>query len=318
MARPNTSPTGGIGWRNLRTGILFVGGIVLMMVLGLIIGKNTNLLTGKRTAYIFVPDIKGLTEGNLVSISGKKVGTVENMRFTTQNDTQGVVVELNIRSEYFGLISEDSRAMIKSLGVLGDKYIDIAVGRSAGYLVDGGFLNAGVDPGVEELTASALKTMNTIEEVTGRINRGEGTIGKLVSSSELSDRILKTVNNIEVMTEKLATGKGLAGKLVNDEALAARFTSIVANLTSLTDSIKNGRGTLGKLIVDDQLYNNLAALTRQSDSLLLQLSNPEGTFGRLAHDPLFYDNLNRTVISLDSLLIDLKENPGRYVRLSLF
>jgi phospholipid/cholesterol/gamma-HCH transport system substrate-binding protein len=61
-----------VQWRNLRTGILFVLVIAIMAVLALVIGKNTSALSKKVTYKIFVPDIGGLAENNLVSVAGKK------------------------------------------------------------------------------------------------------------------------------------------------------------------------------------------------------------------------------------------------------
>lgn len=318
MAPPNTSPTGGTGWRNLRTGILFFFGLLLAAWLGLFIGKNTGILSRHDKALLFVPDIKGLTEGNMVSISGKKVGTVDNMTLVQRNDTSGVLIELKIRSEYFGLITKDSKATIRAIGVLGDKYIDITLGRSREMLSDGGFLDAGIAPGLEELTESALKTMDSFEEMSAKINRGEGTIGKLISSDELSTKLLKTASNLEAATNKITTGKGLAARLVNDEELSARVSAMVTDLSDLSGSLKAGKGSLGKLMVDESFYNHLHSIAERSDSLLNRLNNPQGSIGKLSRDARLYDNLNQTIISLDSLLRDLKQNPGRYVKVSLF
>lgn len=318
MASPNTSPTGGVGWRNLRTGILFTFGIGVAAALGLFIGKNTGLLTTHDTINLFITDIKGLGEGNMVTISGKKVGVVESMFFTTRNDTMGVQVMLDVQTEFIPLIPEDSRAVIKSLGVLGDRFIDIARGRSPEHVVDGAFIEVISQPGFDELTESAITTMGSIEDFSARVNRGEGTLGKLMSSTELNDRLVRSVTNLEAVTEKLASGKGLAGRLIGDEDLANRLEMLVDNLGEVSASLKQGRGSLGKLIVDDTFYNNLVATTQKSDSLLARLNHPDGSFARLTGDSAIYFNLNHSIMSLDSLLMDLKANPGRYVRVSVF
>ncbi len=318
MASPNTSPTGGIGWRNLRTGLLFTFGVGVAAALGLFIGKNTGLLTTHKTINLFITDIKGLGEGNMVTISGKKVGVVESMFFTSRNDTMGVQVVLDVQTDFMELIPSDSRAVIKSLGVLGDRFIDIARGTSSQPVQDGAFIDVTSQPGFDELTESAITTMNSIEEFSVRINSGEGSLGKLMSSTELNDRLLKTVTNLETVTQKLVSGKGVAGKLINDEELAQRIEVLVNNLGDVSTSLKEGKGSLGKLIVDETFYDNLVTITRKSDSLLAQLSNPNGTLGKLTGDSAVYINLNHSIMSLDSLLMDLKANPGRYVKVSVF
>jgi phospholipid/cholesterol/gamma-HCH transport system substrate-binding protein len=318
MATVNTSATGGIGWRNLRTGILFVAGIILAGILGLIIGKNTSLLARHDTAYLFLSDIKGLAEGNMVAISGKKIGVVKALDFEQRIDTSGVRVTLDIVNEFFGLITSDSKATIRALGVLGDKYIEITLGRSSSKLNDGGYLAVGTEPGFDDLTSSAIKTMNTIQDLSSKINNGEGSLGKLITTNELNDRLIKTMSNIETMTNELSHGDGVLATLMNDVALAKRVASLITNLADVSSSLKEGRGSLGKLIVDESFYTNLSSLTKHTDSLFARLSTKEGTLGKFANDPAVYDNLNRSIMSLDSLLMDLKQNPDRYLTVKVF
>ncbi len=318
MATVDTSATGGIGWRNLRTGILFIGGILLAGTLGLIIGKNTSLLSRHDTAYLFLTDIRGLSEGNMVAILGKKIGVVQSMDFAERNDTAGVVVTLDIVHDFFPLIPRDSRAIVKALGVLGDKYVEISLGRSEELLQDGGYLAVAVDPGLEELTASALKTMNTIQDISTKIVSGEGTIGKLITSDELNDKLLRTAANVETVTAKLTHGDGLASRVINDPQMADRASSLITNLSDVADSLRAGRGSVGKLMMDEAFYNTLSSVMRRTDSLFAQLNSPNSTIGRLSRDDEFYKHLDHSIMSLDSLLMDFKQNPDRYVKVSVF
>ena len=318
MANVDTSPTGGIGWRNLRTGVLFVFGLGLAGTLGLIIGKNTSLLSRHDTVRLFISDIKGLSEGNMVAISGKKIGIVKRMDFAERNDSSGVVVTLDIVHDNFSLITTDSRATIRSLGVLGDKYIDITLGRSRQKFEDGGYLSVLAEPGLDELTASAIKTMNTIQDISAKINKGEGTIGKLITSNELNDKILKTAAHVEAMTNSMMNGDGLAARLIGDKQMAGHVSSLLRNLEEVSASLKAGQGTLGKFIVDESFYNNLSSVIRRSDSLFAQLNNPRSNFGKLTRDDELYKHMDHSILSLDSLLMDFKLNPDRYVKVSVF
>ncbi len=318
MAKVDTSPTGGVGWRNLRTGLLFVAGIILAGTLGLIIGKNTSILNRHDKAYLFITDIKGLAEGNMVAIAGKKIGIVKRMDFEQRIDTSGVRVTLDIVDEFFGLITKDSKATVKALGVLGDKYVDISLGHSHEKLSDGSYMAVAAEPGLEDLTASAIKTMNTIQDISQKINKGEGSFGKLITTNELNDKLVRTMTNIETMTNSIMHGGGVLATLMNDESLAKRVASLITNLSDVSSSLKEGRGTLGKFAVDESFYSNLVSLTKRTDSLFAKLSSNESTIGKLSNDPAMYDNLNRGIISLDSLLIDLKQNPGKYVTIKVF
>ncbi len=318
MAKVDTSVTGRVGWRNLRTGLLFVAGLIIAGILGLIIGKNSSLLTRHDTAYLFIASIKGLSEGNMVAISGKKIGVVKSMDFARRNDTSGVIVTLDITSDYFPLITIDSKATIKALGVLGDKFVDITLGQAPEKLAEGGYLDVVAEPGLDELTASAIETMNTIQDISQKINKGEGTLGRLLTTNELNDKLMKTASNVESITNKISNGNGLAARLINDQQMAGHVTSLITNLSDVSSSLKSGKGSLGKLIVDESFYNNLSTIVRRADSLFTRLNDPNTNIGKLTGDDAFYRHLDHSIISLDSLLMDFKQNPSRYVKVSVF
>ena len=61
------------------------------------------------------------------------------------------------------------------------------------------------------------KTFATLNEITGGVNRGEGTLGKLVKDSATADKLNKTLASLQEVTEKINEGRGSIGKLVNDE-----------------------------------------------------------------------------------------------------
>jgi phospholipid/cholesterol/gamma-HCH transport system substrate-binding protein len=329
----SSKTTGGtIRWRDLSTGILFLGGLVLVCVLGLIINKNTDILESPRVVRIFLKDTKGLSRGNSVTISGMKVGTVGDMAFTRKDGVAGVVAELEIRAEHFAMITPDAVVHVRSMGMLGDKFVDIERGEGESGVREGAWLAAGFEPGLEDLTASALATMKRVDTLTGelaettrRINSGEGTLGRLLSSNELEERLLGTVEGLREVTTRVSSGKGLLARLMNDEQMAGRVSSMMENVNSMTttvdglaSSLKEGKGSLGRLMSDETFYTNIAGLTARADSILALLSDPNGTLGRFSQDPRVYDNLNRSIVAIDSLITDLKANPGRYVKLSLF
>lgn len=309
---------GGVRWRDVRTGILFVLGVALMAVLALVIGKNTSALSKKVTYKVLVPDISGLAENNLVSVAGKKVGTVLSLDFATPNDTTiGIEITLLINQEYAYLFREGSKAMIVGRGILGDKLVAVLPGRGKP-LAPGSYLQYEPSEGLEAVLASVHHTVDSVNALLAKINRGEGTLGKLLTSEELLDRLMQTVSNLEQATAALTQGKGLVPRLLSDQTLANNVESITRNLDEVSRALKKGDGSLGKLLVDDTFYHNLNSVVQRLDTLLARLENPNGTLGKLTSDAALYRNLSSTAASLDSLLNDLRRNPSRYVTIRVF
>ncbi|MBM3421920.1 MAG: MCE family protein [Chlorobi bacterium] len=292
MKNPNS-----LKWSDLKTGIFFLFGLGFAAYLGLVIGKNSSLFTGTTTIKVLSRDVQGLAENNFVSVSGKKIGTVSKLDFVTHNDSLYVVAELKLRDEFAGLVTKDAKATIRSLGVLGDKYVDIMTGKGTP-VKSGDFIALDSEDGMAELTGGANQVLAKINELLDRLNSGKGVAGRLVSDEKMGADLAETVSSLRstsaelsTLSQKASKGNGLLPKLLNDGELA-----------------KNTEQTVSRL--------NQAA--EKTEALLARLESDQGTFGQLHSNPALYNNLNETLTSLDSLLVDLKKNPKRYVKFSVF
>jgi phospholipid/cholesterol/gamma-HCH transport system substrate-binding protein len=61
------------------------------------------------------------------------------------------------------------------------------------------------------------KTFAALSEITGGVNRGEGTLGQLVKDKTTAEKLNKTLASLEEVTQKINEGRGSIGKLVNDD-----------------------------------------------------------------------------------------------------
>jgi phospholipid/cholesterol/gamma-HCH transport system substrate-binding protein len=292
MKNPNA-----VKWSDLRTGIFFVLGLGFAAWLGLVIGKNSNLFSGVTTIRIMSRDVQSLAENNFVSISGKKIGTVSKMNFVSKHDSLYVVADLKLKHEFAGLVTKDSRATIKSLGVLGDKYVDIITGKGPP-VVDGDFIPLNTEEGMAGLTNKASEAFSKINTLLDNLNSGKGPAGRLISDEKMGKDLSETINSLKTtsvelsqLSQKAAHGEGLLPKLLNDKAMAKNTTQTIERL-------------------------NQTAL--KTEALITKLNNEKGTLGKLSSNPDLYNNLTHTLTSLDSMLVDLKKRPGRYVKFTLF
>jgi len=292
MKNPNA-----LKWSDLRTGIFFLLGLGFAAYLGLVVGKNSSLFTGVTTIKVLSRDVQGLAENNFVSVSGKKIGTVSKLDFVTNNDSLYVVAELRLRNEFAVLVTKDAKATIRSLGVLGDKYIDIITGKGP-QVKNGDFIALDAEDGMAELTGGANEALAKINLLLDKINSGKGVAGRLISDEKMGAELAETVSSLKststelsALSKKASSGNGLLPKLINDGELA-----------------KNTQETVSRL--------NRAA--EKTEALMAKLESDQGTFGQLHSNPALYNNLNETLTSLDSLLTDLKKNPKRYVKFSVF
>ncbi len=78
--------------------------------------------------------VSGLKEGAFVEIAGVKIGKVSSINL--DNDDYEALVTMSINNSV--KLQEDSIASIRTAGIIGDRYINIAPGGSDEYISPGG------------------------------------------------------------------------------------------------------------------------------------------------------------------------------------
>jgi phospholipid/cholesterol/gamma-HCH transport system substrate-binding protein len=299
-----------IGWAELRVGLLVLAGVAVLLFMLAIVGSNVKLFTPQYSLKLFVPNIEGLVNGSMVTLAGRKIGFVSDMRFGEHEGKNGVEVELKLDREFQDRITDQSQAVIRTIGLLGDKYVDISLGMPGErVLANGEFVKtvSGVD--FELFTSKLSKSfddfaaaLTSMRHITKRLD--EEDLGKFVRS----------MNSV---VNALTDQRGSAGKLIYDPALYRQLNSVAENLDTVTTELRRGRGTLGKMIVDSTLYRTLASFSTRSDSLVANLMH-SGTAGKLFGDDQLYTDLMRLIKELNALITDIRVNPDRYVQVKVF
>ncbi|MEE4249028.1 MAG: outer membrane lipid asymmetry maintenance protein MlaD [Alcanivoracaceae bacterium] len=117
-------------------GAFMLAGILALVYLSLQV-SGLSLRDSAADSYRLVAhfnNISGLTERGKVTIGGVLVGRVASIELDPVSVRARVEMQIDKRVDY---ITDDSIASIKTAGVLGEKYISIAVGGSEEVLADG-------------------------------------------------------------------------------------------------------------------------------------------------------------------------------------
>ncbi|MBI5771514.1 MAG: MCE family protein [Verrucomicrobia bacterium] len=192
--------------------------------------------------------------------------------------------ELRPGAEIRTKATPDLGAVMEKLSSLGTKLED-ALGSLSGAL-SGDANNPGlikkVDTLVTENREKIGATMTNLQQVTDRINKGEGTLGRLVNDPKLHDELLASVDqikaaagdaknfvaNAQTIIDQVKSGKGPLGTLVFDEKVSADLRATTQNLRALSDKIARGEGAIGKLLTDDSLVKDAKAVLKKADRAL--------------------------------------------------
>lgn len=189
-----------------KLGLFVTIGTVLFILAIYLLGRQKNLFGTNFELNTIVTNVSGLQVGNNVRYSGIKVGTVENIQI--MNDTL-VRIEMIIDNNVKQFIKKDSKAVIGSEGLMGNKLVDILPGSVNGPQVKSGDLILSAKPiDLNEIMGSLQRTGENIEHITHdfslimhNVSHGKGTIGKVLVDSAFAETLHQSLINIEQGTQ---------------------------------------------------------------------------------------------------------------------
>jgi phospholipid/cholesterol/gamma-HCH transport system substrate-binding protein len=343
--------TRSLAWSELKIGIVAVIAISMAVMFVIAVGGQGGFSWEQYELITKFPDVKGLKSGAVVRVAGVEVGKVDEVKLTGSE----VEVRLKVNEENKPRITENSRATIGSLSLLGEPVIDILPSTQGRQLQDGDSLPAGRAPGqLADVAEGATQALQQVTGIMQDIRGGKGTVGKLFTDDQIYKEVNGLIDSAGVVASELARGKGTMGmlvrdpaaytrlnnalgylqdslqridagegslgKLLKDEALAKNLTSATANFDQIGARLNRNDNTMGRLFTERELYDKFNSLTGRIDALTEALQKGEGSAGQFLKDKQLYDHLNSAASEMRQLIADIRKDPKKYlnVRVSIF
>ena len=313
-----------ISWDQLKVGVLILIAVIILAFAAVRLGQAGNLF-GKRFQLVsFVANASGLRIGGPVSVAGQLAGIIKDIQFLPPDldTTRNLKLLLEIDRKLSDQVRADSRAKIKTMGLLGDKVFDISVGTPRYRTLHEGdtlIIAPSIDyEAVVQQASGAISEVvgltRDLKKVTGGITRGEGTLGQLVTNRQLYDQLNGTLARTSALMSRLENPRGTIGRLLDDPQLYYSLNRTVASADTIIRQITAGNGSVGKLMRDDTLYVHLVSVVSRADSLVGAMASGKGTMQKLFTDQQLYDMLLKTVTELNNVLVDVRRDPQRYTK----
>lgn len=313
-----------ITWDQLKVGAMILVGLGILAVATYYIGRAANLFADRYTLVAFLPSAPGLRIGGSVMIAGQMAGTVEDIEFlpVDADTTRNLKVTMSIDESLREQVRSDSRVKLRTLGLLGDKVLDIRPGTPR-YAALGPGDTLAVEPALDydAVIAQAAGAVDDVvaltrdfRQITGGLVRGEGTVGQLLTDRALYDQFAGTMARTNALLTRVQTSQGTLGRLIDDPRMYNETVRMLASMNNLIGQVNLEQGTVGKLLRDTTLYANMVGITQKGDSLMTLLTSGDGLAGKLLRDQTLYDELNRVVANLGAMLEDVRRNPQPYTR----
>jgi phospholipid/cholesterol/gamma-HCH transport system substrate-binding protein len=310
-------------WSKLRVGLVITLALLTLFITVFFAGNIEDILAPKVELKAQIQDAKGLRKGAPVWISGTEVGAVNRIEL---NPAYGTIVTISVKESALPFIRKDSQATVLTMGLLGDKYIELTIGSSqAGQVSPGEMLKGATQIELQDVVETSARSIEKMTEFVKRldslaekIEKGGGTIGRLVNDPAIYDNLRDTTKTLSQVLEDIKKSQGTLKKLLEDPALYNKMLSASSSLEDFSKTLNQSSGTLKKLAEDPQLYDNLNKATQKLSSILEKVDKGEGVAGALLKDEELVRELKETIRELKELTKDIKEHPKKYFKFSLF
>ena len=219
----------------IRLGIFVSLGIVLFILGVYFIGERQQLFRSTFRLSCVFKDVAGLQSGGNVRFSGITVGTVDNISIVS--DTT-VKVEILIDEGTRKFIKKDAVASICSEGLMGNKILILNPGTGGKMEIENNDIVKAVQPvNMDDILVSLKTTIdntshvtNNLSKITGSIQSGKGTIGRLLMDSALAQNFDSAIVNLKKGSRELRN--------LMDSSFTQNFDSTFINLKEGSAGIK--------------------------------------------------------------------------------
>ncbi len=284
-----------------KVGLLAIATIVAIVFMSFKITSNQSGFGSYVTYRTIVKDASGIFPKTPIKVAGISAGRISSIEL--QGNTALITFEILKQIK----ITKNSKLRIKSVGFLGDKYLEIYIGDSPDLLAKMDFIDSEEAAGMETLIKDASEVLTDVKDIVKALKESLAPDGQvspfkkiladvqeLVENTKEATLTLRNVvdgnekkfnalvENLESFSYELAyqADKG------NSDSVMAEIKDVLANtkkitqdLSSIVADVKLGKGSVGKLLVEDeiadQVKNTLSSVQKlvgKADALRTELS----------------------------------------------
>jgi phospholipid/cholesterol/gamma-HCH transport system substrate-binding protein len=320
-----------ITWDQLKVGSLILVALIVMGVALYKLGKAVNLFSKRYELQAYLKEAGGLRLGGGVMVAGQLAGTIKEISLlpvdmdTLRNVKLVIAIDQKMKPQVRG----DSKARVKTLGLLGDKIIDISPGTPrTSPLEDGDTLRVSEALDYEQILTKAASAVDDVvalahdmSTLTRSLVSGRGTIGQLLTNPALYNQLESTLGRTNALLARVQNSNGTIARFLDDPTLYNEMVRTIGGVDSLIVSMRSRNSTMGRLITDSTMYTqavstiqSFSAIAANADSIMKNMAAGKGLVGRALTDDQLYTSLQKLIDDFTALIADIRKDPSRYTR----
>jgi phospholipid/cholesterol/gamma-HCH transport system substrate-binding protein len=254
-----------------RVGLFFLLGVALIWVTSETLSDGKAIKSRGYPLVAGFENLKELKQGDDVRMAGVKIGSVQETRLAGRRAEAVLRIDPAVQIAGDATASIGSAGLLGTnyiaidLGSAGTP--PLAAGAEIRTTASADLNTIMTQLG--ELGGKLDGALSSIGEVLKGKDGQPGMFQRLDTLlAENGAKVDATLTNLQQVTDKLNRGEGTLGTLIYDDQAGQDLKAIAANLKDVSDKLAKGEGTLGKLINDDSLFREAQGTLRKADRAL--------------------------------------------------
>lgn len=304
-----------------KVGIFVVIGILMLTYMSMKVGGLSFKRAKGYDVNVYFDSATGLAKDVQVEIAGVEVGRVR--KISLENGKALVVLRLNSDVR----LTKDVKALIRTKGILGDKYVELIQGSpSAPQLKEGDRIVRTVPTAdmdtlmitLQEVAENINKLTNSLANVVGG-EKGKASLNSIIENikemvatlnrtvQENNDDVTNIIVNLSEFSETLnkignTNREDIRGIISNVRKASEKMEALIVGINDITSKINRGKGTIGKLVNEEETVNNLNEALASLKTITDKINSGEGSIGKLINEDETVENINASLVSINDYL----------------
>jgi len=200
-----------------KLGIFVFFALVVLFIFVFLIGDLKNRYSSYPVSFVF-NFVNGVKVGAPVRFAGMDVGQIRSLKVITAESSKTTKILLEALIHNDCKIPIDSQIWVNTLGLLGEKYIEIMPGKNYVSLVQKNGVMVGIDPvPMQEFGELARSIGKKLDESISEIKTVAGSLSALTK-------------NVDDGVSRIKNKEGTVGKLLYDDALYKELEDLVIDI----------------------------------------------------------------------------------------
>jgi phospholipid/cholesterol/gamma-HCH transport system substrate-binding protein len=217
--------------KNVLVGLFVILGLALGGMVIFLIGDERRLFSSTGSFHTSFADVAGLKGGAPVRMGGIDVGHVDKVGYSKKDGMDTTIyVDIKVVESELGRVRKDTKAKISTKGLLGDKMIELTVGKDPDVMPPGSTIETFVDKDI-------MSRANEVAEKATAVMENVSRATESLANEDLHHDIRATVKNLNDITNEVANGKGYPNRLLTNPEEAERISRAITSLENTSNEL---------------------------------------------------------------------------------